>query len=299
MNYSTLSNHPATTAEGDVLLLSIYQEGKLSNAADAVDQATQGSISACLEFGDFTGKTGQTHLIYQTDGIKASRVLLVGVGESENFDAFSIKKATASALKSLSNQAIESVVSYLGDDLQDTSAVVTQTILAAADSQYQFTVHKSEPDAAPSDRTLTIAFTNETDTLDATLNNAQGMAVGTELSRDLSNQPGNVCTPTYLADTAKALASTYDALDVEILEESDMEALGMGSFLSVSLGSDQPGKLVVLKYNGAKDNSEAPIALVGKGVTFDTGGISLKPGASMDEMKFDMVGAASVLGTIK
>lgn len=299
MNYSTISNLPAPQAEGDCLLLAVYQDKQLSAAADAVDQATQGAITTCLGFDDFTGKAGETQLLYQTEGLKAKRVLLVGAGEKDSFDEFAVNKATKTALQNLSNQSITTIVSYLGDDLaDDANTAVTQSVLGAADSRYKFTIHKSDNQPEAPVQTLTFAFSKDITGLDDVLNNASGMALGCELSRNLSNQPGNVCTPTYLAETAMDMAATFDALSVEVLEEADMEKLGMGSFLSVSQGSDQPGKMVILQYNGAADD-QAPVALVGKGVTFDTGGISLKPGASMDEMKFDMVGAASVLGTIK
>lgn len=299
MNYSTISNLPAHQAEGDCLILAVYQGKQLSTAAEAVDQATQGSITACLNFGDFTGKPGETHFLYQTEGLKAKRVLLVGTGEKSSLDVFTVNEATKTALQNLSNQSIATIVSYLGDDLaDDANTAVTQSVLGAADSRYKFTVHKSNNQSEAPEQTLTFAFSGTVEGLDNSLNNANGIALGCELSRNLSNQPGNICTPTYLAEAAMDMAATYDALTTEVLEEADMEKLGMGSFLSVSQGSDQPGKMVVLQYNGATDD-QAPVALVGKGVTFDTGGISLKPGASMDEMKFDMVGAASVLGAIK
>ena len=299
MNYSTISNLPAHQAEGDCLILAVYLDKQLSTAAEAVDKATNGAITACLGFDDFTGKSGETHLLYQTEGLKAKRVLLVGAGDKSSFDQFVLNKATKTALQSLSNQSIATIVSYLGDDLADNAnAAVVQSVLGAADSNYKFTIHKSDHQSDVPAQALTFAFSKTVEGLDDSLNNASGMALGCELSRNLSNQPGNVCTPTYLAETAMDMAKTFDALTVEVLEEDDMEKLGMGSFLSVSLGSDQPGKMVILQYKGAADD-QAPVALVGKGVTFDTGGISLKPGASMDEMKFDMVGAASVLGTIK
>ncbi|PID46764.1 MAG: leucyl aminopeptidase [Proteobacteria bacterium] len=299
MNYSTISNLPATQAEGDCLILAIYQDKQLSAAASEVDQATQGAITACLAFGDFTGKAGETQLLYQNTGVKTPRILLVGAGDQACFDGFALNKASKSALKALSNQSIASLISYLGDDLADQAhTAIIQSVLGAADSQYKFTAHKSDSQSEGADQTLTLAFSGSVDGLDDALNTAKALAKGCELSRNLSNQPGNVCNPTYLAETATGMADDYDALSVEILEEADMEKLGMGSFLSVSRGSDQPGKMVILQYQGAAED-QAPIALVGKGVTFDSGGISLKPGASMDEMKFDMSGAASVLGTVK
>ena len=301
MNHSIVSNLNVQQAESDCLIVAIYQNKQLSSAASSVDKASNGALSNILEFGDFTGKSGDSQLVYNVAGIAAKRLLMIGCGEQSKFDAFALRKATKTAISKLANQSVSKITSLLGDDLLSQGAennLVMQTVLGDADSRYQFTIHKSDAPEAVSNQHLEIAFTSAFNGSDNALNQASAVAQGCELSRDLSNQPGNVCTPTYLAETAIDMAKDFDNLDIEVLEEADMEKLGMGSFLSVSQGSDQPGKMVILKYNGAGDDS-APVALVGKGVTFDTGGISIKPGASMDEMKFDMVGSASVLGTIK
>ncbi|PWQ93940.1 leucyl aminopeptidase [Leucothrix arctica] len=299
MNYSVTSNLSAKDAAGDCLLIAIYKDKQLSAAAKSIDEASNGAISELLAFGDFTGKAEQVHTLYSVAGVTAKRVVLVGCGEQKAFDAFALKKCVSAAIAALPTDSITSATSFLGDDLaSDSAAAVTQAILAVADKQYTFNIHKSEQSKPSLLVSMTIAFSGDVANTDTALTQATAMAHGSKLSRDLSNQPGNVCTPTYLAETALGMAKEFDALDVEILEEADMEKLGMGSFLSVGHGSDQPSKLVVFKYNGAGDDS-APVALVGKGVTFDTGGISIKPGANMDEMKFDMIGAASVTGTIQ
>ena len=301
MNHSIVSNLVVEQANSDCLIVAVFQDKQLSSAAAIVDKVSNGVLQEVLAFGDFTGKSGESHLLYQVAGIQAKRLLLIGCGEKDKFDAFALRSATKTAVANLANQSVSNMTSLLGDDLlssNDSNNVVMQAILGAADSQYQFTIHKSEAPQAISSQTLEIAFTAAFEGSDQALSQADAIAQGCELSRDLSNQPGNICTPTYLAETAIAMAKDFSNLEVEVLEEADMEKLGMGSFLSVSQGSDQPGKMVILKYNGA-GNDDAPVALVGKGVTFDTGGISIKPGASMDEMKFDMIGSASVLGTIK
>lgn len=301
MNHSIVSNLVVEQANSDCLIVAVFQDKQLSSAAAIVDKVSNGALQEVLAFGDFTGKSGESHLLYQVAGIQAKRLLLIGCGEKDKFDAFALRSATKTAVANLANQSVSNMTSLLGDDLlssNDSNNVVMQAILGAADSQYQFTIHKSEAPQAISSQTLEIAFTAAFEGSDQALSQADAIAQGCELSRDLSNQPGNICTPTYLAETAIAMAKDFSNLEVEVLEEADMEKLGMGSFLSVSQGSDQPGKMVILKYNGA-GNDDAPVALVGKGVTFDTGGISIKPGASMDEMKFDMIGSASVLGTIK
>jgi len=301
MNYSIASNLSIDNAESDCLIVAIYQDKQLSAAASALDKASNGELSAVLEYGDFTGKSGESQLLYKLAGVTAARVLMIGCGEQGKFDAFALRAATKTAVSKLANQSVSKISSLLGDDLittNDTSSVIMQTVLGAADSQYQFTTHKSDAAPAITGQHLEIAFSAALDDAGEALTQADAVAQGCELSRNLSNQPGNVCTPTYLAETALSMAKDFANLEVEVLEESDMEKLGMGSFLSVSQGSDQPGKMIIFKYNGA-GNDDAPIALVGKGVTFDTGGISIKPGGNMDEMKFDMVGSASVTGTIK
>ena len=298
MNYSVTSNLAAKDATGDCLLVAVYKDGQLSAAAKSIDYASNGAISDLLAFGDFSGKAEQTHTLYSLSGVTAKRIVLVGCGDPTAFDAFTLKKCVSSAAAAV-HSSVASITSFLADECTSTAtAAVTQTILAVADKQYKFVEHKSDKGETSSLTSVTIAFSGDVENTDTALAQAAAMANGSDLSRDLSNQPGNVCTPTYLAETALGMAKEFDALDVEILEEADMEKLGMGSFLSVGHGSDQPSKLVVFKYNGAGDDS-APVALVGKGVTFDTGGISIKPGASMDEMKFDMIGAASVTGTIQ
>ncbi|RVU86183.1 leucyl aminopeptidase [Leucothrix sargassi] len=298
MNYSVTSNLSANDAASDCLLIAIYKDKQLSPAAKAVDNAANGAITELLSFDDFTGKAGQVQTLYSLAGVAAKRVVLVGCGEKDKFDAFALNKAVSSAVATVPSN-VTSITSFLADDLaSEATAAITQTVLAVADKQYKFVEHKSDKGEPSALESCNIAFSGDAGDTDTAIAQAAAMAKGSELSRDLGNHPGNVCTPTYLAETALSMEKDYDALSVEILDEADMEKLGMGSFLSVGHGSDQPSKLVVFNYNGAGDDS-APIALVGKGVTFDTGGISIKPGANMDEMKFDMIGAASVTGTIK
>ncbi|MEY2632625.1 MAG: hypothetical protein RIR00_1279, partial [Pseudomonadota bacterium] len=177
---------------------------------------------------------------------------------------------------------------------------VRQAAAVALDSTYRFDQFKSKKEEVRRPlRKLTFAVErrNELPPAEEALQQGCAIAEGMALARTLGNLPGNVCTPTYLADQARQLASEF-GLDCQILEQADMESLGMGSLLSVSRGSRQPPKLIVLHYKGGKPEDK-PVLLVGKGITFDTGGISLKPGAEMDEMKFDMCGAAGVLGTLK
>lgn len=293
----------------DCIVIPVFCKNKkafLHTAAQQIDESSGGAITQFINTGDFSGKSGQIQMMYQLEGVSASRILLVGCGDQTKFTTKALGSVTKKACKAVKDSNINSISFYLADTFTGEQAeqASTQIILAHADSAYSLDDYKSkDDDSEQDDSTLTevsIAFSEKTKADIATaVNHSAGIAKGMKLSRDLANHPGNVCTPTYIEEIAKTVADDFSNISLDVLEEADMEKLGMGAFLSVSKGSDEPGKMIVLEYKGAKDKSQAPVALVGKGVTFDTGGISLKPGASMDEMKFDMSGAASMLGTLK
>ena len=292
------NNNPSTDTQ-DCLIIPIYCKDKtavLGASAKKLDKETSGQITNILDMGDFIGASEKTLMLYKLKKIKASRVMLLGCGEKKEFDTKTLNKVTQSAAKALKETSLNSVSFYLDDPTTD---AVQQSIIALSDNYYQLEDYKSKKSDSPTLEEITISSTTKFNSAAKTaLKNGTAISEGMKVSRDLANHPGNICTPSYIAETASTIADQYSNIDFEVLEESDMESLGMGSFLSVSVGSDEPGKMVVLQYFGT-DKSEAPIALVGKGITFDTGGISLKPGASMDEMKFDMCGAAGMLGTLK
>lgn len=292
------NNNPALD-EQDCLIIPIFSKGKstvLSDSAKLLDEATSGQLKSTLDMGDFTAALEKTLTLYNLQNIKATRVLLMGCGEKDKFDTKNLNSAVKAAATAIKGTSLKSASLYLDDSSTD---AIQQTIIAFSDSYYQLTDYKSKKEDTPSLASLSISSTSEFESTAVTaLKNGRAIAEGMKVTRDLANHPGNVCTPTYIAETSSKIADQYSNIEIDVLEESDMEELGMGSFLSVSVGSDEPGKMVVLQYTGT-DKSEAPIALVGKGITFDTGGISLKPGAGMDEMKFDMGGAAGMLGTLK
>ncbi len=292
-------NNSPVSDNQDCLILPVFSHNKtpsLGEAAELIDQASDNQLSAILQNGDFKGDLEKTLFLYDIKNCSASRILLMGCGDSDNFDIAALNKATQAASNILKDSAVSSANIYLSETNANT---IQQTIIAFSDNFYQLQDYKSKKNDKPKLNTLVISTTQGwTDDAQTTLKNGQAIASGMKVSRDLANHPGNICTPTFIANTAIDIAKNYETVNIDILEESDMEKLGMGSFLSVSVGSDEPGKMIVLEYFGT-DKSAAPIALVGKGVTFDTGGISLKPGANMDEMKFDMSGAASMLGTLK
>ena len=240
--------------------------------------------------------------------IKAKRVLLVGLGELATKEAKSLlaySKIARAALKALSNGPITNAIwfmpSLVVEDHQF-SEQVRVTMQLAGDQAYRFGVRQPAMKFKAKDKAdpfahLTIASNNAfAKELKLAVAEGSAMVEGMNLAKDLGNLPPNICTPTYLAKTAQGLVKKT-SLKVEVLGQKQLEALGMGSFLSVAKGSDTPPQFIIMRHQGGKPN-EAPIVLVGKGITFDTGGISLKPGEAMDEMKYDMCGAASVIGTL-
>jgi leucyl aminopeptidase len=294
----------AATQKTELAIVAVYQGGELSSAAKILDKATGGTISNVLEHGDIKAESGDLLLLTHTDGIACNRILLVGCGERKNFDRKQFRKAVSGAFQWLAARPYTQATSYLGqDNVKGADAFRTARISAETwhTTSYRFTRMKSEGDKSPvAVKKLVIATRNAKSAAAARKGIAQGDALGQgmNLSRDLANLPGNLCTPRYLATAAKKLAGSTKNLSCKVLDEADMEKLGMGSLLSVSAGSAEPARFIILEYKGAAA-SKNPVVLVGKGVTFDTGGISLKPPATMDEMKFDMSGAASVFGTFK
>ncbi len=280
-------------------VVGVFDNGKLSNEARALDD--KGSLSAAVKSGDITGKPGSTLLLHRPSGA-AQRVLLVGLGtegsvSDRNFT--SAAHATARVLASLG--ANEALLALPLDAVngRDAHWGLRTLVTALRESVYRADGLKSKKDDVQSG-VKKVAFAVGSALQAAakqTVAQSVALANGMDLAKTLGNLPPNICTPTYLANTAKQLAKDYK-LAVEVLDRKQLEALKMGSFLSVTNGSEQPPKFIVLRHMGGKAK-DAPVVLVGKGITFDTGGISLKPGLGMDEMKYDMCGAASVLGTFR
>jgi len=286
----------------DCIIVGIYENAQLSPAADLIDKLNQGVISQLIKRGDIKGKNAETLLINHLPNSSIDRILLVGLGEKEKLTAKLYRKALSSTITVVKTLKVKSVCCTLVDielKSSDNTWKTRQIIEVFSDVLYLFQNTKSIKDPATELKKVTISVTHESKA-QAETGLTQGIAIakGMDLTKLLADLPGNHCTPSYLAEQATIIASNSNNMSVEILEESDMEALGMGSFLSVSRGSRQPAKLIVLDYQGGAKDSK-PIVLVGKGLTFDAGGISLKPGAGMDEMKYDMCGGASVLGTLQ
>jgi len=302
MKITVTSDKPAAARTGCVIL-GVFERRKLSAAAVQFDKTTSGLLKKVLAGGDMDGGSGQTALLHNPAGAHCERVLLVGCGKSGDFDRRAYQRAVTTAAQAVNASGATDAVSYLATlDVKDRSLyqkvrTLAETTRAVA---YKPDVLKSKKGPAGKPLRRLSAGVDAGDMQAARKAAADGAAIagGVELARALGDLPGNICTPAYLAGKARELGKSSDKLKVSVLNEAAMEKLGMGSLLSVSRGSREPARLITLKYSGGKAGAK-PVVLVGKGVTFDSGGISLKPGAAMDEMKFDMCGAASVLGTLK
>jgi leucyl aminopeptidase len=285
------------------VVVGVFEPRKMSSSAQAIDEAANGYVADIIRRGDMEGKAGATLLVHNVPNIAADRVLLVGLGKEQEFHDKEYRDAIACAARALNGTGATDGTMFLTELAVENRSIawrVRQAAMAVSDALYSFDQLKSKKEDAPRPlRKLTFAIGERSDVALAedALIQGQAIADGVSLAKELGNLPGNICTPTYLAQRAAQLAKQFK-LKVEVLERADMEKLGMGSFLSVANGSHQPPKFITLHYRGAKAAIK-PIVLVGKGITFDTGGISLKPAPEMDEMKFDMCGAASVLGTMK
>ncbi len=301
MEFSIKTLSPET-AETGCIVLGIYggnaASKELSAPAKRVDQRSKGALSAALA--DLGGKVGSTLLLRGLPDVAAERVLLVSLGARNEFGETQYRDAVRAAANVLRELAAKDAALFLVDvkaNGRPLSWNVRQAVLAAREAFYRFDELKSQKkSSAPALGKVTLPLSANAQ-LEQALAEAEATADGTDLARTLGNLPSNICTPSYLAEQAKKLARDYQ-LDVEVLERRDIEKLGMGAFLAVTKASREPPKLIMLRYDGAA-KSKKPLALVGKGITFDTGGISLKPAAEMDEMKFDMSGAGSVLGAIR
>jgi leucyl aminopeptidase len=297
VEFSIKTLSPESVKSGCVVI-GTHSGNELTPAAKRVDQASRGALKKAL--GDLSAKPGATLLLRELPGIAAERVLVVAMGERKEFAENTFREAVRGAASALKDVRARDAAFFLVDTKVNARPVswnVRQAVLGIREALYRFEqlkTQKKSDEHALAEVTLPLAANAQ---LEQALGEAQATADGAELARTLGNLPSNICTPSYLAEEAKKLAGQFK-LQLEVLERRDMERLGMGAFLAVTSASHQPPKLIVLRYSGAA-KTKKPLAFVGKGITFDTGGISLKPAGEMDEMKFDMSGAGSVLGTIR
>jgi len=301
MKYFTTTSKASRRAV-DCVIVGVYKHGKLSAGAADIDAASKGYLRKLIKSGDISDEPGRAVVLNAVPGVKAGRVAVVALGKSGELDAAAFRKAVAAATKAVADTRVKQVLNCLTLEPVagcDAYYLARHTVESINDSLYRFDQMKSgrKKSAMPLN-TIGLAIAKRGDAARASrgAEHGAGISAGVSLAKDLGNLPANVCTPTYLARVAKKLASGNGKLSTRVLNESEMKKLGMGSLLSVTAGAVEPAKLIVMQYKGA--GSGKPVVLVGKGVTFDTGGISLKPGPGMDEMKFDMCGAASVIGTM-
>lgn len=301
MKYSIKSGS-AEKVSADCVVVAVWSKGSLSDEARLVDNASLKSISKIIRSGDFSGKLGETHLVHTPVGAAARRLLLLGTGDKKKLTAKHASKALKAALKAVQKLNAGSVHFALGSvEVTDRDGAWLASRLAqeSEHAAYRYNETKSKKSKAVATRTISLAppaGSRRKQLQDAL---KAGLSIGKAINRarQLGNLPGNICTPSYLAKQATDLGTRHKSLTTQVLSEKQMARLGMGSLLSVSAGSAEEAKLIVIQHKGAKADSK-PYVLVGKGITFDTGGISLKPGAAMDEMKYDMCGAASVIATM-
>jgi leucyl aminopeptidase len=301
MKYFTTTSNASRRA-ADCVIVGVYERGKLGAGAQDIDTATGGQIRQLVKSGDISGTPGRCLILTRLEGVRAARVAVVGLGKVSTLDTKVFRNAVAAAINALDGSRTKSILNTLTlEAVKDGSPyyLARHSVETLVETLYRFDEMKSGRKKKPmalSSFGHSIAKRGDATKSLRGAEHGGGIAEGVRLARDLGNLPANVCTPTYLARVARKLATGNGRLTTQVLSEAEMKKLGMGSLLSVTAGTKEPGKLIIMKYKGA--GSAAPVVLVGKGVTFDTGGISLKPGPAMDEMKFDMCGAAGVIGTM-
>ena len=302
MEFSVKSGTPEKQRSG-CLIVGVFETRKLSAAAEQIDEVAGGALSVVLRRGDLEGRIGQALLLHNIPNLPSERVLLIGCGKEKEFNEARYRDVTSRAISALKDTGATEVTSYLVDlevkGHDDIAWKIRQAVEVGESTLYRFDQLKSKQTngrRALKRMVLAVPKRSDLDTGERAIKEGVAIAAGMKLVRDLGNLPSNLCTPTYLAEQAQELGKKFN-FGVTVLERDDVEKLGMGCFLSVARGSREPPKFIILEYRGGKEG-DAPIALVGKGITFDTGGISIKPSDKMDEMKFDMCGAATVLGTL-
>ena len=302
MDFSIKSGHPEKQRSA-CIIVGVFEPRRLSAAAEQLDAVSQSYLSNIIRRGDIEGKSGQTLLLHNVPNTLCDRVLLIGCGKEREFNETAYCQALATAAKTVNENGAMDAVNFLPElpvKGRDVYWKVRQAVETTESTLYLFDELKTDKDKTRRPlrkMTLSVPSRQDLSRAEQALKEGAGIATGVAVARRLGNLPPNICTPTYLAEQAVDLGKSSNKLTVKVLEQSDMEDLGMGSLLSVAKGSRQPPKLICMEYRGA-DKDSKPYVFVGKGITFDSGGISIKPSPAMDEMKFDMCEAASVIGLL-
>ena len=292
----TLDNNQLAGIQTECLVIGVTEGGPLSPATKAVDAASGGAISRMLESGDIETGLGKISFLPGLPGLAAQRVLAAGFGKQEKLDLARFDRGCLAAGKALRDHPLTNCHVCVHDvefGEIEIAHRLKQAALAIHRGNYLYTATKTLKDDSPAP-VKTASFQGGED-LQTALSQADAFAIGFEKAKNLADLPPNICNPAYLASEAESIAGQYENVELEILEEDDMSQLGMDALLSISSGSANSAKLIILKYSGAADD-QPPVALVGKGITFDSGGLSLKSGENMMQMKYDMCGAAGVIG---
>jgi leucyl aminopeptidase len=303
MEFTIKSGSPEKQRSACVVV-GVFDNRKLSLSADLIDRASNGYISEIIRRGDMEGKLGATLLLHNVRGTLADRVLLIGLGKERDFRDKEFRSAMKSAVKLLNETGSYEAVIYITEEKVKRREVawrIEHGVVVAMAAVYRFDQMKSEKSEVRRPlRKLTLSVPQRSDLVAGEAAAARGLAIahGSDLARDLGNLPANICTPTYLGTRALEMAQEFPDIKVTVLERKEIEELKMGSFLSVTHGSHEPPRFLIFEYRGSP-KKQRPVVLVGKGITFDSGGISIKPATDMDQMKFDMCGAASVFGTFR
>jgi len=298
MNF-TLNNNPVEGIQIDCLVIGLIDETPFSGTAAVIDKASGGQLQRLLDSGDIEATWKDHTMLHNIDGISAPRVLVMGCGDAAKFTPARFDTVCAKAagiLKCHVTTSAHFCLHELETTERDQAWRVRQTVLSVVKGNYRYTTTKA-PKAYDNDPMVSASIAAGGD-MQATIERAQSIAKGFIRATELGNLPPNICTPKYLARQAKQIAESYENVTVEVLKSKQMKELEMNALLAVGRGSANSPRLIVLKYEGAGDD-EKPYVLVGKGITFDTGGISIKPGPNMEQMKFDMGGAASVIGAFE
>lgn len=302
MKFSLKTAQPEKHAKA-CLIVGIYTEGGLTPTAKELDKASKGSVNKMIKQGVLSGKAGEVVPVSHLNNSKFEHILFIGCGDEKKLTARSYRNTVATAARALRKCKSKQAVSYLTEmNVKDKSEAwkIKHHVEAMEDALYTFDIFKSKKDdpTVISDVIINLTNTKQKNACEQALKQGEAIATGMTIAKNLGNTPSNICTPEFLAEQAKQLGKKYSSVKVKVLGENEMAKLGMGALLGVAQGSIEEPQLICIEYKGSKKKDAAPVALVGKGVTFDTGGNSIKPADAMVGMKYDMCGAASVLGTM-
>jgi leucyl aminopeptidase len=302
MEFSVKSGSPEKQRSA-CIVVGVFEPRRLTPVAEQLDEISGGYISTLLRRGDLEGKAGQMLLLHHVPNILSERVLLVGCGKERELDERQYKQIIAKTISTLNETGSMEAVCFLTElhvKGRDIYWKVRQAVETAQDALYTFTqlkTKKGEPRRPLRKIVYNVPTRRELPIGEQAIHHGVSIAAGMSVCKDVANMPPNICNAAYLLEQAEKLEQDYDSIRVESVGEKKMEELGMGSYLAVGRGSENESIMSIIHHNGGKEG-DAPIVLVGKGLTFDSGGISIKPSEAMDEMKYDMGGAAGVLGTM-